>query len=151
MFLPGPGRGRRPAAGGRGPPGVIASLIIFNLITGLTTVLALACWPGRIARQPGSRATARPEDDLALLISSPPFAAFTVAIPLTTFMVVLGLLNNRTSVPTGVRFTLLAAALILATAAAAPILTLPASIVIMVVLVALLLAYYLTAARRAAR
>ena len=79
---------------------------------------------------------------------TPLFAAFTVAIPLTTFMVVLGLLN-RTSVPAGIRLTLLAAALILATAAAAPILTLPASIVIMVVLVALLLAYYLTAAHRA--
>jgi low temperature requirement protein LtrA len=81
---------------------------------------------------------------------TPLFAAFTVAIPLTTFMVVLGLLN-RTSVPAGIRLTLLATALILATAAAAPILTLPASIVIMVVLVALLLAYYLTAARRATR
>lgn len=79
---------------------------------------------------------------------TPLFAAFTVAIPLTTFMVVLGLLN-RTSVPAGIRLTLLAAALILATAAAAPILTLPASVVIMVVLVALLLAYYLTAAHRA--
>jgi low temperature requirement protein LtrA len=81
---------------------------------------------------------------------TPVFAAFTVAIPLTTFMVVLGLLN-RTSVPAGIRLTLLAAALILATAAAASLLTLPASIVIMVVLVALLLAYYLTAAHRAIR
>ena len=81
---------------------------------------------------------------------TPLFAAFTVAIPLTTFMVVLGLLN-RTSVPAGIRLTLLAAALILATAVAAPILTLPASVVIMVVLVALLLAYYLTAAHRATR
>jgi len=81
---------------------------------------------------------------------TPLFAAFTVAIPLTTFMVVLGLLN-RSSVPAGIRLTLLAAALILATAAAAPILTLPASIVIMVVLVALLLAYYLAAGRRATR
>jgi low temperature requirement protein LtrA len=82
---------------------------------------------------------------------TPIYAAFTVAIPLTTFMVVLGLLNNRTSVPAGFRLTLLAAALILATAAVTPILTLPASIVIMVVLVALLLAYYLTAAHRATR
>jgi len=81
---------------------------------------------------------------------TPVFAAFTVAIPLTTFMVVLGLLN-RTSVPAGIRLTLLAAALILATAAAASLLTLPASIVIMVVLVALLLAYYLTAAHRGIR
>jgi low temperature requirement protein LtrA len=81
---------------------------------------------------------------------TPVFAAFTVAIPLTTFMVVLGLLN-RTSVPAGISLTLLAAALILATAAAASLLTLPASIVIMVVLVALLLAYYLTAAHRAIR
>jgi hypothetical protein len=80
---------------------------------------------------------------------TPLFAAFTVAIPLTTFMVVLGLLN-RTSVPAGITLTFLAAALTLATAAA-PILTLPASIVIMVVLVALLLAYYLTAAHRATR
>jgi hypothetical protein len=77
------------------------------------------------------------------------FAAFTVAIPVTTFIVVVGLLNRRTSgVPAGTRLSLLAAALILATAAATPVLTLSPSIVIMVVLVALLLAYYLTAAHR---
>ena len=83
---------------------------------------------------------------------TPPFAAFTVAIPVTTFIVVLGLLNIRgSSEPAGIGLTLLAAVLILATAAATPILTLPSSIVIMVVLVALLLAYHLTAAHRAAR
>ena len=83
---------------------------------------------------------------------TPLFAAFTVAIPVTTFIVVVGLLNHRTSgVPAGTRLSLLVAALILVTAAATPVLTLPSSIVIMVVLVALLLAYYLTAAHRAAR
>jgi hypothetical protein len=83
---------------------------------------------------------------------APLFAAFTVAIPVMTFVVVLGLLNTRTSSePAGTGLTLLVAALILAAAAATPILTLPPSIVIMVVLVALLLAYHLTAAHRATR
>jgi hypothetical protein len=75
-------------------------------------------------------------------------AAFTVAIPVTTFIVVPGLLNTRASTePAGTGLTLLTAALILAAAAATPVLTLPFSIVIMVVLVALLLAYHLNAAR----
>ncbi len=83
---------------------------------------------------------------------TPLFAAFTVAIPVTTFIVVVGLLNHCTSgVPGGTRLSLIAAALILGTAAATPVLTLPSSIVIMVVLVALLLAHYFTAVHRAAR
>ena len=82
---------------------------------------------------------------------TPAFAAFTVAIPVTTFIVVLGLLNARTSERAGNGLTLLAGALILAAAALAPSLSLPVSIVIMVVLVGLLLAWHLSAAWRANR
>ena len=79
---------------------------------------------------------------------TPLFAAFTVAIPVATFIVVLGLLGAHAgSERFGIRLTLLTAVLILAGAAAAPILTLPASIVIMAGLVVLLLAYHLDAAR----
>lgn len=81
---------------------------------------------------------------------TPSFAAFTVAIPVSIYIVVLALLSARRSgEPAALQLTLLTAALILAAAAATPILTLPLSIVIMVVLVALLLAYHLTAAHRA--
>jgi len=83
---------------------------------------------------------------------SPTFAAFAVAIPVATYMVVLALLHtHRRGEPAALRLTLVTAALILAAAAATPILTLPLSIVIMVVLVALLLAYNLTIAHRATR
>ena len=83
---------------------------------------------------------------------TPSFAAFTVAIPVTIYIVVLAQLSARGSgEPAALQLTLLTAALILAAAAATPILTLPLSIVIMVVLVALLLAYHLTAAHRATR
>ena len=83
---------------------------------------------------------------------TPSFAAFTVAIPVTIYIVVLAQLSTRGSgEPSARQLTLLTGALILAAAAATPILTLPLSIVIMVVLVALLLAYHLTAAHRATR
>src|SRR5262249_34270657 len=83
---------------------------------------------------------------------TPSFAAFTVAIPVTIFIVVLALLSaRRGGEPAALQLTLLTAALLLAAAAATPVLTLPLSIVIMVVLVALLLAYHLTAAHRVTR
>jgi len=81
---------------------------------------------------------------------TPVFAAFSVAIPVTIYIVVLALLGTRSSgEPAALWPTLLTSALIMATAAATPALTLPFSIVTMVVLVALLLAYRLTAAHRA--
>lgn len=83
---------------------------------------------------------------------TPAFAAFTVAIPVTIYIVVLALLSPRRSAePAALRLTLLTAAVILAAAAATPALTLPLSIVIMAVLVALLLAHHLTAAHWATR
>jgi low temperature requirement protein LtrA len=76
---------------------------------------------------------------------SPLFAAFTVAIPVAVFLIVLGLLNTRmSSEPTATALTLLTAVLVLVTAAASRVLPLPLSIVIMTVLVALLLAYHIT-------
>jgi low temperature requirement protein LtrA len=83
---------------------------------------------------------------------TPAFAAFTVAIPVTIYIVVLALLaTRRGGEPAALWPTLLTGALVLAAAAATPALTLPLSIVIMVVLVVLLLAYRLTAAHRATR
>jgi len=83
---------------------------------------------------------------------TPAFAAFTVAIPVTIYIVVLALLRTRGGGhPAALQLTLLTAALIPAAAAAAPALTLPFSIVIMAVLVALLLTYNLTVAHRATR
>jgi len=83
---------------------------------------------------------------------SPAFAALTVAIPVTIYIVVLALLATRTGgEPAALWPTLLTGALVLAAAAAAPALTLPVSIVVMVVLVTLLLVYRLTAAHRATR
>ena len=82
---------------------------------------------------------------------SPSFAAFTVAIPVTVYLAVLGLLSTRNGGDLAALWlTLLTAAVILAAAAATPALTLPLSTVLMVVLVALLLAYHLAAAHRAA-
>ena len=81
------------------------------------------------------------------------FAAFTVAIPVAVFLIVLGLLNTRMSdQPTAIGPILLTAVLVLAAAATTRIVTLPLSIMIMimVVLVALLLAYHLAAAHRTA-
>ena len=80
---------------------------------------------------------------------TPAFAAFTVAIPVTVYLVVLVLISTRAGEPAAVGLTFLTAALILAAALATPALTLPGSIVIMVVLVALLLTYHLAAAHRA--
>jgi low temperature requirement protein LtrA len=83
---------------------------------------------------------------------TPRFAAFTVAIPVAIFIVVLALLSTRMSgEPAAAGLTLLTAALVLAAAAAASALTLPLSIVIMVLLVALLLARHLIAAHQAVR
>lgn len=76
---------------------------------------------------------------------SPLFAAFTIAIPVAMFIVVLNLLNTRIGdQPVIFGLTLLTAALLLAAAAVTPVVTLPLGTVIMVVLVALLLAYHLT-------
>ena len=75
---------------------------------------------------------------------TPLFAAFTVAIPVAVFLVVLGLLNTRmSSEATATGLTLLTAVLVLAAAAATRMLPLPLSIVIMMMLVALLLVYHL--------
>jgi Bacterial low temperature requirement A protein (LtrA) len=83
---------------------------------------------------------------------TPTFAALTVAIPVTIYILVLALLSTRSSgEPAALSLTPLTAAVILAAAAATPALTLPLSTVIMVVLVAPLLAYHLTAAHRATR
>jgi low temperature requirement protein LtrA len=83
---------------------------------------------------------------------APSFAAFTVAIPVAVFVVVLGLLSTRMSTgSTSPGLILLAAALVLAIAAATPVLSLPASTLIMVLPVAALLAYHLTAAHQASR
>ena len=83
---------------------------------------------------------------------TPAFAAFTVAIPVTIYIVVLALLGTRRrGEPAAFWPTLLIGALVLAAAAAAPALTLPFSIVVMVVLVVLLLTYRLTAAHQATR
>jgi low temperature requirement protein LtrA len=71
---------------------------------------------------------------------SPTFAAFTIAIPVAIFIIVLSVINTRISDESAVfGLGLLTAALVLATAAATPILTLPLDTVIMVVLAALLL------------
>jgi len=81
---------------------------------------------------------------------TPAYAAFTVAIPVTTFIIVLGLLSSRmSSTPANLGLTLLTGVLILATAAGTPVLTLPLATGIMVVLTALLLACHLIAANRA--
>jgi hypothetical protein len=80
------------------------------------------------------------------------FAAFTVAVPVAIFIVVLALLDTRRSgEPAALGLTLLTAALVLTAAATASALALPLSTAIMVVPVALLLAYHLTAARQATR
>jgi low temperature requirement protein LtrA len=77
------------------------------------------------------------------------FAAFTVAIPVAVFLVVLGLINSRiSSEPTATGLILLTTVLLLAVATATLILPLALSVVIMMLLVALLLAYHLTAARQ---
>jgi low temperature requirement protein LtrA len=76
---------------------------------------------------------------------TPAFAAFTIAIPVAIFVVVLNLLTTRIrEEPVVFGLTLLTAALVLAAAAITPALTLPFSAAVMVVLVALLLAYRLT-------
>lgn len=83
---------------------------------------------------------------------TPAFAAFTVAIPVTIFLVVHGLLSTRMPGQLAtLGLTLLTAALTLVTAAATSFLTLLASMVIMVVLLALLLAYQVTTEHQATR
>jgi low temperature requirement protein LtrA len=75
-------------------------------------------------------------------------AAFSVAIPVTVFIVVVGLIN------TGQGDSLIGVAgvavLVLAAAGASSVVGVPASIVAMVIVVALLLAYHLRASHRAA-
>ncbi|HTU72017.1 MAG TPA: low temperature requirement protein A [Trebonia sp.] len=76
---------------------------------------------------------------------SPVFAAFAMAIPVATTIVVLALLTARQAPgPSPVWLTMLTAVLLLAVAAATPLVTLPAASLMMVVLVGLPLAYYLT-------
>jgi low temperature requirement protein LtrA len=80
------------------------------------------------------------------------FAAFTVAVPVALFLVVLGLLTTRlSSEPTATGLVMLIAVLVLATAAAAGMLPLPLAIVIMMLLVAVLVAYHVLPARRPER
>jgi low temperature requirement protein LtrA len=83
----------------------------------------------------------------------PEFAAFTVAVPLATYLTVLGLLSTRADrrTPTNLALVLITAGLVLLTPVTAGILTLPATILIMAALLAALLASHLTAAQRAAR
>lgn len=77
------------------------------------------------------------------------FAAFTVAVPVAVFLIVLGLLNARLSEgPFSLGSILLAAILVLATPATTLFAPLPVSIVIMMILVALLVAYHLALAHR---
>jgi low temperature requirement protein LtrA len=77
------------------------------------------------------------------------FAAFTVAVPVAVFLVVLGLLATRlSSEPTATGLVLLSAVLVLAAAAATRMLALPVSIVIIMLLVAGLVAYHLVVTER---
>jgi low temperature requirement protein LtrA len=81
----------------------------------------------------------------------PVFAAFTVAIPVAVYSVMLGLLTTRTrSELVDLWVIVLAAALVLVAAAAAAVLTLQGSIVIMAALAVLVLAYHLARAPRTA-
>jgi low temperature requirement protein LtrA len=79
----------------------------------------------------------------------PMAAAFAVAVPVTVFLVVLGLLNARLSVqPVATGLVVATGLLVLLAAAAAPVVSLPGTIVIIAVLVALLLAYHLVVAHQ---
>lgn len=79
------------------------------------------------------------------------FAAFTVAIPVALFLVVLGLITARMSNQLTITgLVLLTGILVLAAAAAASVLTLPISIAAMALVVVLVLAYHLSAEHRAA-
>lgn len=101
-----------------------------------------SCWGRSSPRSP-------PRPARRWATASPLFAAFTIAIPVATFTVVLNLLNTRVrDEPVAFGLTLLTAALVLATAAATPVLTLPLGTVVMVALVALLLGYHLTVAHQ---
>jgi low temperature requirement protein LtrA len=74
----------------------------------------------------------------------PVFAAFTVAIPVAAYLLVLGALDARlSSEPVTPGVVLLSAVLVLAAAAATRVLPLPASIVIMMASVAVMVAYHL--------
>ncbi|MGH3094539.1 MAG: low temperature requirement protein A [Streptosporangiales bacterium] len=83
---------------------------------------------------------------------APVFAAFTVAIPVAVYLLVLGLLTAPTRGETRAGAVLIAvtAVLVLLAAAGAQLLTLPVTVLVIAALVALLLAYHLTAAHRAA-
>ena len=86
---------------------------------------------------------------------SPVFAAFTVAIPVAVFLIVVGTLNSyldrrqpRRLRRTELTLTLAVPVLVLLSALTTHALPLPLTVLIMAVLVTLMLAYYLTAARR---
>jgi low temperature requirement protein LtrA len=72
------------------------------------------------------------------------FAAFTVAVPVAVFLIVLALLNTRTSrnQPVATRLVMVAALLVLLSALATRLVTLPLTVMIMALLVALLLVYH---------
>lgn len=82
---------------------------------------------------------------------TPVFAAFTVAIPVAIFLVVLGLLGVRLDreEPTAMGLVIGTAVLVLLAPLTARIVALPVTLLIIAVLVALLLAYHLTVLHRA--
>ena len=84
---------------------------------------------------------------------TPMFAAFTVAVPVAVFLVILALLNARMSrnQPVATRLVMVAALLVLLSALATQLVTLPLSVMIMALLVALLLAYHVAGAQKMVR
>jgi low temperature requirement protein LtrA len=79
----------------------------------------------------------------------PVFAAFSVAIPVAAYLLVLGTLDARlSSEPVTPGVVVLSAVLVLAAAAATRLIPLPVSIVIMMALVASMVAYHLTITER---
>lgn len=80
---------------------------------------------------------------------SPVFAALTVAIPVATFLIVLGLLTPGITRggPIGTGLIALTAVFVLLAALIAHVVTLPVTVLIIAVFVALLLAYHLAAMR----
>jgi low temperature requirement protein LtrA len=82
----------------------------------------------------------------------PTFAAFTVAVPLAVFLVVLGLLNSLVDrrTPTNLGLILCTAVLVLLTPVATGVLTLPGAILVLAALLAGLLTFHLVAMHQAA-
>ncbi|HZD65958.1 MAG TPA: low temperature requirement protein A [Acidimicrobiales bacterium] len=79
---------------------------------------------------------------------SPVFAAYTVAVPVAVFLVVLGLLTLVSRDEPAIAVVVAAAVLVVLAAPAARLITLPGAVVAIAVLVSLLLAYHLALARR---